>query len=84
VDAHRVKRILVTPWILTRIFVTGEVHLAVDGIPADYQFRGFTIDPTTNCISLFIEHPSFELTPYSEVTPEMQITMRDISNREVR
>jgi len=71
--AVRVKRVFVSPQVLTKIMTEGERGFCTKGIPKDAKFRGFQFDQTRNAITLFVEHESFpEVMPY-EVPEEIEV-----------
>lgn len=56
----RVRRYDINPRLFPMAFETGLKLEVTKGIPRDARFRGYTIDPAKNCISIFLEHESFE------------------------
>ncbi len=78
IRGSRIKKIALDPRLLPHLFVTGAALRCVSGLPAGFVFRGFAHDYHTNCINLFIEHPSFEIVlegievPYFDPTPTFE------------
>ena len=56
----RIRRYLVSPDLFPSLFRTGLKFEILEGIPDGAQFRGYAIDHATNCLSIFVEHSSFE------------------------
>lgn len=56
---RRVRRYRFTPEAIVLMFTHGQKFLVTNGVPAGCAFRGFTIDPTTNTIAIWLEHESF-------------------------
>ncbi len=62
----RVKRVAIAPDALIRFMNNGMSWKTIKGVPAGTRVRGFTIDPATQVLQLFIEHDSFEeISPYT-------------------
>lgn len=75
----RVKRVVVSPDILAHVFETGTGWRVESGIPKGSRLRGLTQDPQTQCLHLFIEHPSFEeVFLENEITPQLEMLFKKI------
>jgi hypothetical protein len=48
------------------------------GIPKGARLRGFTVDPYTQELNLFVEHESFEPIEVSTVAPILETEFRKI------
>lgn len=64
----RIKRVLISPQVLMRMFAIDSSWKEVKGIPSDATMRGFTIDPLTQTLNLFVYHDSFP-----EIDIEMEV-----------
>lgn len=73
----RVKRVRINAEGFLYLLTTAKMaKVDIEGVPEGSRFRGWVIEPSTNHLSVFIEHESFpEIEPACEV-PELQITMR--------
>ena len=68
---HKLKRVLITPQGLAMILTQSKQAFIVEhGLPVGTEVRGLTIDPTTNCIVLFVEHESFDAIPEHTIVPD--------------
>lgn len=66
----RIKRVLVNPQAFLSIMATGTSWTVSQGVPEGAKLRGFTTDPLTQSLHLFIEHESFPLIDvYAQVAP---------------
>lgn len=68
-EYRRIRRYLISPDNLVQIFTTGQMFECIVGIPSGAHFRGFAHDYQTNCLVMFVEHPSFDLVHESCVVP---------------
>lgn len=48
------------------------------GIPKGSKLRGFTIDPYTQVLHLFVEHPTFEEVDVHSVSPQLETLFEKI------
>lgn len=75
----RLKRLTINPQVLFHIFQTGTSWAVESGIPEKAQLRGFTIDPNTQNLNLFIESEEFdEIDVDSEVAPNLETLFKKI------
>ena len=75
----RLKRIPINPQVLFHMFETGTSWRVEAGIPVNAELRGFTIDPNTQCLNLFIESDTFDAVDIdSEVAPTLQTLFKKI------
>lgn len=72
-NGRRIKRVLFSAEFIPMAFRTGLVFEIESGIPHGAQFRGFALDVNTNCLAMFIEHPSFEFIPYAKEVPILDL-----------
>lgn len=68
----------INPDALFHIFETGTGWRVTKGIPKDAKMRGFTIDPYTQILHLFVEHESFEEVPEGEVAPQLETLFKKL------
>lgn len=83
--SRNVKRIEVSPELFPQLFIAG-AHLVVEnGLPPDTKFRGYTIDPYRNCLSIFIEHPSFPSVHEGQEAPQLEppILVRTVRDEDI-
>lgn len=79
----RMARVSVDPRIFGVFFTRASgVKINIDGIPADAEFRGFTLDPVRNCINVFYEHESWDLVHETEPVPELKINVTRVEEPE--
>jgi hypothetical protein len=63
----------ISPLAFMKIMETGTSWSVSKGIPKDAKLHGFTIDPTQNCLYLFLEHESFSMVDvYAQVVPILE------------
>ncbi len=74
----RARRLMITPELMPMFFKTGAKMEVIEGIPEGARFRGYAIDPQLNCLSIFIEHESFDLLYEGYAAPTFKIQMRRI------
>lgn len=76
----KIKRILISPTVLFKVMQEGTAWRVKKGVPIDAELRGFTLDPLTQNLHLFIEHESFDSVEIEkEVSPVLQTTFEKIS-----
>lgn len=56
----KIMRIVISPQALFDIVQNKTSWKVSVGLPITALLRGFTLDPNTQCLNLFIEDPSFE------------------------
>jgi len=56
----RLKRVGISPEALIKFMTTGMAWRTIKGIPKGAKLKGFTTDPQTQILYLFVEHSSFE------------------------
>ena len=75
----RIKRMQVSPGVLFSIMQTGTGWTVETGIPEGATFRGATLDPFTQILHIFVEHPSFaEVDLESEVSPSLETLFKKL------
>lgn len=75
----RIKIVKITPEVLPHILRTGTAWQIANGIPDGAIVKGFTLDPNTQCLNLFLEHESFdEVNVESDIAPTLEILFRKI------
>jgi len=75
----RLRRMLISPDVLFHVFQTGSSWRVDAGIPEEARVRGFTLDPQTQCLNLFIECEEFEeIDVDSEIAPTLQTLFKKI------
>ncbi|MGZ6477678.1 MAG: hypothetical protein ACXWQE_00170 [Bdellovibrionales bacterium] len=77
-SGRRIKRVILGSDFMPMVFKTGLIFEVGAGIPEGAQFRGFVIDQSNNSIVMFLEHPSFDLVPYSDRVPELLMSFTTI------
>lgn len=66
----RIRRLAINPEAFLHIMQSDTAWRVSQGVPQGTTLRGFTIDPSTQSLNLFLEHKSFELIDvHSEVAP---------------
>jgi hypothetical protein len=68
----RVKRMLINPEAFFHIMQSDTAWKVSKGIPKGARLRGFTLDPYTQALHLFVEHESFPLVDTSSVAPVLE------------
>jgi hypothetical protein len=63
---------MISPEALFQIMETGSAWRVTKGIPKDAKMRGFTLDPYTQTLHLFVEHESFEEVEVGDVAPKIE------------
>ncbi|NJO48152.1 MAG: hypothetical protein HC840_00390 [Leptolyngbyaceae cyanobacterium RM2_2_4] len=74
----KVKRVKVHPEAFFRIMQTDTAWRVSKGIPKGARLRGFTVDPYTQELNLFVEHESFDAIDVSTVAPILETEFRKI------
>lgn len=68
----KMKRLVASPDVLFSIMKTGTSWKVFKGIPETAKLRGFTLDPMTQNLHLFIEDESFpEVDVEKQVAPSL-------------
>lgn len=68
----------INPEALPHAFVTGNIVEVLEGIPGDAEFRGYTIDPMTDTIQIFLEHASFDEVEEGLRSPIFEVIVRSV------
>lgn len=68
----RVKRMLINPEAFFHIMQDNTSWKVSKGIPAGARLRGFTLDPYTQALHLFVEHESFPAIEVGTVAPVLE------------
>ncbi len=74
----RLKRIMINPNMLFHIMETDSAWRVVEGIPPGAKMRGFTLDPYTQILHLFVEHDSFEEIDTDTVSPQLKTSFKKL------
>lgn len=74
----RIKRVQIHPDAFFHIMRENTAWRVSKGIPMGARLRGFTIDPYTQALNLFVEHDSFEEVEVAEVCPVLLTEFRKI------
>lgn len=74
----KIKRVKVHPEAFFHIMATDTAWRVHKGIPKGAKLRGFTVDPYTQELNLFVEHESFEAVDVSTVAPILETEFRKI------
>jgi hypothetical protein len=74
----RIKRVLINPEAFFHIMQDDTAWRVAKGIPKGARMRGFTLDPYTQCLHLFVEHDSFEEVDLHAVAPQLETMFKKI------
>ncbi len=74
----KVKRVKIHPEAFFSIMATDTAWRVKRGIPKGARLRGFTVDPYTQELNLFVEDDSFELVDIGTVCPILETEFRKI------
>lgn len=74
----RVKRVMISPEAFLHIMREGTAWKVVKGIPKESRLRGFTVDPYTQVLHLFVEHSSFDEVDVYSVSPQLETMFEKI------
>lgn len=74
----KVKRVVINPEMLFSILEGDTAWRVTSGIPKSARLRGFTLDPYTQALHLFVEHDSFEPVNIAEVAPQLDIFFKKL------
>ena len=75
----RLKRLVINPAAFFHIMKTDTSWKVFAGIPEGAELRGFTLDPATQNLNLFIEHESFEpIDATTQVAPILKTEFRRV------
>ena len=80
----RVRRYVVSPQEIHRMLKEGNITEVVEGIPKDSKFRGFSIDPISNCIVVFVENEKFEIVPEGGDCPRFDHVTRVVDGKALK
>lgn len=70
---------MINPEVLFHIFQTNTSWKVASGIPEGAVMKGFTVDPSTQMLSLFIESDSFdEVDVLHEVAPCIETSFKKL------
>ena len=70
----RLKRLLINPDVFFAIMQNKSAWRVFKGIPITAQLRGFTLDPITQNLNLFIEDESFDLIDIESTVAPILVT----------
>lgn len=74
----KVKRVQINPEAFFFIMCNDTAWRVSKGIPKGARLRGFTIDPYTQNLILFVEHDSFPEVPVESVVPLLETEFKRI------
>jgi hypothetical protein len=74
----RAKRIQINPEAFFHIMANDTAWRVSKGIPKGARLRGFTLDPYTQNLNLFLEHDSFDEVDVGTVFPLLETEFRKI------
>jgi len=75
----KIRRIIINPLAFLGIMAQDTAWRVSEGIPKDAQLRGFTIDPQTMNLVLFVFHETFDLIDIQNtVSPLLPLEIRKI------
>lgn len=74
----RIKRVQINPQAFFHIMSSDTAWRVSKGIPKGASLCGFTIDPYTQNLNLFVEHESFEEIDVDTVAPLLATEFRKI------
>lgn len=74
----KIKRVKIHPEAFFGIMATDTAWRVHKGIPKGAKLRGFTVDPYTQELNLFVEHDSFEAVDVGTVCPLLETEFRKI------
>lgn len=74
----KIKRVKIHPEAFFSIMATDTAWRVHKGIPKGAKLRGFTVDPYTQELNLFVEHDSFEAVELGVVCPLLETEFRKI------
>lgn len=75
----RIKRLIINPRALIRIMTKDTVWRVDAGVPESAEIAGFTIDPNTMNLIVFVVDPSFDQVDVTnDVAPLVDLEVRKI------
>jgi|GEM_PF-4588629 len=74
----RLRRVQINPQAFFNIMCNDTAWRVSKGIPKGASLRGFTIDPYTQNLNLFVEHESFDEIDAETVAPLLSTEFRKI------
>lgn len=74
----RIKRVVISPEMVLHIMQENTAWRVSKGIPKGAKMRGFTLDPYTQALHLFVEHQSFEEVDMGAVAPQLDTMFKKI------
>lgn len=75
----RLKRLLISPDVLFHIWETGTSWQVKQGIPPGSRVRGFTLDPNSQCLNVFVENEIFdEVNIETEIASTLQTLFKKL------
>jgi hypothetical protein len=74
----KIRRIVINPEMLFHIMQDNTAWRVTKGIPKGAQLRGFTLDPYTQALHLFVEDESFEAVDVGTVCPQHETLFKKI------
>jgi len=74
----KVKRMEINPQAFFMIMENDTAWRVAKGIPKGARLRGFTLDPYTQVLHLFVEHDSFPLVDLDTLIPKLETFFKKI------
>lgn len=74
----KMKRMIINPQAFFHIMSNETAWRVSKGIPKGARLRGFTLDPYTQTLNLFVEHESFEEIDVNTVAPLLETEFHKI------
>jgi hypothetical protein len=74
----KVKRVAINPEVFFHVMRNETAWRVSKGIPKDSRLRGFTLDPYTQTLFLFVEHEDFEEIDVGSLAPLLETEFRRI------
>lgn len=74
----KIKRLMISPQAMVNIMQQDTAWRVHVGLPKGCKMRGFTLDPYTQQMILFVEHESFEEIDLKTVAPLFETEFRRI------
>lgn len=68
----KIKRVQINPQVFFHIMCNDTAWRVSKGIPKGAKMRGFTLDPYTQTLNLFVEHDSFPEVDLESVAPSLE------------
>lgn len=74
----KIRRVQISPQAFFHIMRDETAWRVSKGIPKSAELRGFTLDPYTQVLNLFVEHESFDEIDVGNIYPILETEFRKI------